>query len=228
MFITYPHGLLPYGYLVNFAAKSINFNELFPKIQLKACIHLLFYYTPFLRDIFKALGAIAVDNESITNFLSQSRDKNSKFTSNAAVILVGGAQETLYSSPGKYKIIIKNRKGFARLALETGSSLVPVFSFGEVDLLDLPMEEPKTLGMLKYWPQAILRHMTVGFFHPLPNKSPINTVVGAPIDVEKVSKPSKDKIDELHGKFMKELEKLFNEHKIKYLKNPQETQLEMV
>lgn len=36
------------------------------------------------------------------------------------VLVVGGAAESLKCEPGIYKIIIKNRKGFVRVALKAG------------------------------------------------------------------------------------------------------------
>lgn len=59
----------------------------------------------------------------------------------------------------------------------------------------------------------------------LPLRSPINTVVGAPISVTKKINPSQDDIDDLHKIFMEELEKLFEEHKWTYLKNAKEVKL---
>lgn len=47
--------------------------------------------------------------------------------------MVGGAQEALNARPGVYKIVLRQRKGFVKLAIQTGSTLVPVFSFSEVD-----------------------------------------------------------------------------------------------
>lgn len=47
------------------------------------------------------------------------------------ILSVGGAQEAMKSKPGEYKIYLKKRKGFIKVVLETGASLVPVFSFGE-------------------------------------------------------------------------------------------------
>ena len=38
----------------------------------------------------------------------------------AAVIVVGGAEEALESHPGVYKLTMKRRKGFIRIALQTG------------------------------------------------------------------------------------------------------------
>lgn len=38
--------------------------------------------------------------------------------------------------PGDYRVVLKNRKGFARLALQCGAPLVPVISFGETEVFD--------------------------------------------------------------------------------------------
>ncbi|KAG7248809.1 hypothetical protein CRUP_038197, partial [Coryphaenoides rupestris] len=54
-------------------------------------------------------------------------------TGNAVVIVVGGAAESLDCAPGVNSVTLKNRKGFVRLALQKGSDLVPVYSFGEND-----------------------------------------------------------------------------------------------
>lgn len=53
---------------------------------------------------------------------------------------VGGAQESLNAKPGHYQIVLKKRKGFIKLVLQTGASLVPVFSFGEGKNLNLRPE----------------------------------------------------------------------------------------
>jgi 2-acylglycerol O-acyltransferase 2 len=159
------------------------------------------------------------------------------YTSNAVVLVVGGAQEAFNARPGCYKICIKNRKGFVKVALETGATLVPVISFGEVDVYDQPENGKGTRlrkfqDMYKRWTGiAPAIFIGRGFFQYsfgiIPRRSPIHTVVGAPIDVEKILTPSKEDVEKLHAKFMVELEKLFNEHKSKYLENPDEVQLVM-
>lgn len=39
---------------------------------------------------------------------------------NLLTIIVGGAQEALDARPGSYTLLLKNRKGFVRVAIEHG------------------------------------------------------------------------------------------------------------
>ena len=47
------------------------------------------------------------------------------------MLVPGGAPEALNYDPSEVRLYLKRRKGFARLALEQGRPLVPVFAFGE-------------------------------------------------------------------------------------------------
>jgi len=49
----------------------------------------------------------------------------------AVTIVVGGAEESLHARPGVMELVLKKRHGFIRLAIDSGSLLVPVLSFGE-------------------------------------------------------------------------------------------------
>lgn len=186
---------------------------------------------------------MSASQKTIKHALSQSTNKlaicnQDGFTSTAVCLVIGGAQESLYSRPGVYQIHIKNRKGFVKIAIETGASLVPVFSFGEVDVYDAPNNEPgsrlrKFQEKHKEWTGvAPAFFIGRGFFQYsfgiIPRRSPIYTVIGTPIAVEKNESPSKEQVDELHKQFMEEIEKLFEQHKNKYIKNAENVKLIMV
>ena len=47
----------------------------------------------------------------------------------------GGAAEALDAHPGKLELTLRKRKGFVRIALQTGASLVPSLAYGENDLM---------------------------------------------------------------------------------------------
>lgn len=59
-------------------------------------------------------GICSVSRESLDFILSQPR------RGQAVVILVGGAQESMYALPGVHHAVVQNRKGFVRLALRHG------------------------------------------------------------------------------------------------------------
>lgn len=64
--------------------------------------------------LFIFVGAVSASAESI-NYILGSKEKGK-----AAVLMVGGAAESLYCKPGTYRIVLKKRKGFVKLALKNG------------------------------------------------------------------------------------------------------------
>lgn len=77
------------------------------------------FYFPFRREIIIALGVIAASARGITAILKRQGGGN------AVCLVVGGAEEALESHEGNYSLCINKRKGFIRLALKNGASLVP-------------------------------------------------------------------------------------------------------
>ncbi len=144
-------------------------------------------------------------------------------------LLIGGARESIESYPDKYRLILNRRKGFVKLAMNTGASLVPVISFGENDAY-MTIQNPKG-SFLRTIQEKILEWFLIGtpvmrgrgiFNYTvgiLPFRKPIYTVVGKPIDVEKVSNPTQEQIDVLHAVYKTELINLFEEYKHKYSTN---------
>lgn len=128
------------------------------------------------------------------------------------ILVVGGYREISTSSPGAYTIVLKNRKGFVKLAIETGAALVPAITFGEVDVFE-PIRKNSILGKLQFFVKKNLKFPLPLVRHFLPFQYPINTVLGAPIDVEICKKPSKSDVDTLHKIFCKQIEELFENHK---------------
>ena len=59
-------------------------------------------------------GLVPVDKESAAHILSREGGGN------LMAVIVGGVQEALDARPGGYKLVLRNRKGFIRLALTHG------------------------------------------------------------------------------------------------------------
>ena len=148
------------------------------------------------------------------------------------------------NDPNHIRLVLKNRCGFVKLALQTGTDLVPVFSFGENETYDAYFSEltrefdvffkmERLLGKdffnFNLWKKFFrenflcLRYNLFMLFS-MPKQLPINAVVGKPIHVgEKVENSSDEQVKSLHELYMTELTKLFYEHKDKYLNNKDAT-----
>lgn len=157
------------------------------------------------------------------------------YTANAAVVIVGGAQEAINSRPGNYTIHLKNRKGFIRIAMLHGTPLVPGFSFGEVEIFD--QRESVAGSLLRRFQERMKRWTGImpvvingrGFlqhsFGIIPRRRQITTVIGAPIEVAKNVHPEPEAVDKLHQIFCDELQALFDAHKTKYVIDHEKAQL---
>ncbi|EDW59979.1 2-acylglycerol O-acyltransferase 2-A [Drosophila virilis] len=237
---SFPHGILGTGICINMGLDISLWLQHFPQVRPKVATLDQHFVIPFLRDLLRWWGLVSVSKESLVYYLTKSNDpKHSDnrdgFTSNAVAILVGGAQEALDSHPGKYILTLKNRKGFVKMAIRTGSSIVPTISFGEVDIFDQVDNPPDSLLRRL---QTMVKKLTGisplipvgrGFFNYtfgfVPYRRPIVQVVGAPIDVVQSAQPDPAYVDELHGKVMEALERMFDQYKDKYMPNATKTQL---
>ncbi|KAK9395816.1 2-acylglycerol O-acyltransferase 2-B-like [Crotalus adamanteus] len=93
--------------------------------------------------------------------------------------------------------------------------LVPVFSFRENELFNQvsnPQDFAMGLALPLFHAWGIFQYS----FGLLPFRSPIYTIIGAPIMVLKMPHLSREAIDELHETYLEKLTQLFEEHKAKY------------
>ncbi|XP_063058822.1 2-acylglycerol O-acyltransferase 2 [Engraulis encrasicolus] len=216
----HPHGILVAGAFINFCTGATGFAALFPGLSPYLLMLPLWFRAPFFRDYIMCGGLIPSDKGSASYLLQR------KGGGNAVVIAVGGAPEALDARPGAYCVLLANRKGFVKLAMEHGAHLVPVYSFGENEVFD-QVENPKG-GWLRSIQDKLQSIMGISLplFHArgvfqysfglMPYRRPINTVVGKPIRVEKRETVSAEDLDALHQHYMEELSKLFEEHKANY------------
>jgi hypothetical protein len=217
----HPHGIIGIGALVNFATEANGFEQLFPGINLRLLTLAVNFKIPFASLLIGLLGVCDASPESIKYILSRG-------PGNAVMLVLGGAKEALEARPGNATLVLKNRKGFVKLALQNGSWLVPVFSFGENDVYD-QIENPdgSQLRQLQSKSQKIMgfslplvrgRGIFNYSFGLLPHRKPITSVVGKPIPVPKTASDqiTAELVDEYHSKYLKGLEELFNAHKAEF------------
>ena len=71
--------------------------------------------------------------------------------------VVGGAHEAEHAFPNTNRLVLKKRLGFIKLALRTGSFLVPVFGFGENDLWDQLENPPGNSFFMDHWQSLAIK-----------------------------------------------------------------------
>ncbi|KAH8277718.1 hypothetical protein KR018_004197 [Drosophila ironensis] len=237
---SFPHGILGTGISINMGLDISKWLELFPQVRPKVATLDQNFLTPIVRGLLRSWGLVSVSKEALVYLLTKSNDPKHKdnrdgFTSNAVAILVGGAQEALDSHPGQYILTLKNRKGFVKMAIRTGASIVPTFSFGEVDILDQVANPPNSTvrrfqdfvkrltGVSPLVPvgRGIFNY-TLGF---LPNRCRIVQVVGSPIDVVKNAQPDPEYVDKIHKQVINALENMFTQYKDQYIPNAKNSKL---
>ncbi|KAH8233325.1 hypothetical protein KR026_006930 [Drosophila bipectinata] len=256
---SFPHGILGMGICVNMGMEISKWLKLFPQVRPKIATLDHHFKTPFLREVIRLWGMVSVSKESLVYLLNKSNDPKHEdnqdgFTSNAVAILVGGAQEAMDSHPGQYMLTLKNRKGFVKMAIRTGSSIVPSLSFGEVDIYDQVENPPNsklrrfqnsvkkligispiipkgrgmfnyTFGIVPYRRRIVQVGKSLKIIKVLFNPLPNNISVGSPIDVVKSDQPDIAYVDEIHGKVMEALHNIFEDYKDKYIPNSRQTKL---
>ena len=231
IFGLHPHGTLTYAVSFSFAAEGLEFDKLFPKLRAKVAVLSAVFWVPFQREVYLWLGLCSVTKKSLDWMLGGRAG-----VGNALVILPGGGSEALNSTPGTYKLVLKNRKGFIRMALKHGADLVPCLAFGENEVFSrvgagngvdenrnvIAKDIEKVISKF-----ASLVHMGIPLiygrgifqytFGLMPYRKQISTVVGKPINVTKTNgEPSQDQVDQLHALYCRELILLYEKHRHDY------------
>ncbi|ELW71900.1 Diacylglycerol O-acyltransferase 2 [Tupaia chinensis] len=217
----HPHGIMGLGAFCNFSTEATEVSKKFPGIRPYLATLAGNFRFPVLREYLMSGGICPVNRDTIDYLLS----KNG--SGNAIIIVVGGAAESLSSMPGKNAVTLRNRKGFVKLALRHGADLVPIYSFGENEVYQQVIFEEGSWGR---WVQKKFQKY-IGFapciFHGrglfsadtwglVPYSKPITTVVGEPITVPKLERPTQQDIDLYHAMYVEALVKLFDKHKTKF------------
>jgi len=130
--------------------------------------------------------------------------------------MIGGVRDMLDSRP--HVITIPKRSGVYRIALETGTPLVPVLTYGENERF--PPSKHWLFNEINNW---LYKNFRLGIPFPswtaiqnwseLSFKSikPIHSYTGGPIEVSKVENPTEADVDALRKRYIASVEALFKE-----------------
>ncbi|PKI84565.1 Dga1p [Malassezia vespertilionis] len=216
LFAYHPHGIIGFGAVTSFATEACGFGKMFPGITMHVLTLASNFNMPLYREILLGLGFCSVAKVACERILR-------KGPGNAILIVVGGAQESLNSRPGELNLTLKRRFGFVRVAIRTGSDLVPVLAFGENDIY---MQAENNSGSWLYWfqqkfksifmftiPLIVGRGVMPQHYGIFPYMRPIHVVVGRPIQVPHLANPKNEVVAEVHAQYIRALQGLYDEYK---------------
>jgi len=129
-------------------------------------------------------------------------------------IIPGGFEDATLFCQGKDRTFLATRKGFVKYALQFGYKLQPIYSFGESDTYTTFTR----LLSFRLWLNTFAIPGVAFFGEPLmplfPRKnSKVYTYVGEPLQLPVISEPTKEQVDEWHGKYVAALRELFEKNK---------------
>lgn len=178
----------------------------FPHMRLRAGAATICFWLPFLRELFLRTGIIDCSEPYVRALLAEGK---------TVAIFTGGAQESNYSTPGVYKLYLSPHKGFLRLALETGSDVMSCYTFGDESVWRQHSAFPRFVRIVT---ETIGVAVPPAWLHLLPNRVPLTTVVGLPVELSDlqplVGEPATDaNVEEAMRRYTVQLRRLFEANK---------------
>ena len=203
IYLFHPHGLFSLSHFFHIGTKLTSW----PMGSVCGTAVSWMRYLPFGAEFMDDLGFIPAEYPPMKRVLEGGESLS---------ITLGGIREILECTPGSLRLTLSRRQGVFRLALETGTPLVPVLVYGETELYE-PVRGPwidsiqkallpwglclpvPTLDSCKKW---------MGLFHR-PLETPVRTVIGNRIEVTACASPSAEQISVLRDRYFKELRELY-------------------
>lgn len=172
-------------------------------IQLKdiRCVALnIVHCFPFMSEIFEKLHIIPSNYHTMKNALQD----------NSISVSAGGMREMLYEDTA----LLARRRGIFKMALETGTPLVPVISLGDTKLWEIvkipdciqDVLEPYDICLPIPTLKSLWKSISL-LQNPL--KDPIITIIGEPIEVKQAIEPNESQIAELRSKYIGSLKQMY-------------------
>ena len=200
IFMWHPHGVFPTTLFFHTCTTVTNAPTAIQRAKTIAFSGLK--WIPFADEcICELLGILYSDYSSMKQALVE----------NTSISLYpGGMREMMYED----SVILSRRRGIFKMALETGTPLVPIVSIGETSIFQM--------YSLPQWIQDLLKPYDACIGIPTlktiqkyidmmwtPLKDPIISVIGDPILVEKVDTPTEIQISDLRSKYIDALKRMY-------------------
>lgn len=212
----HPHGLLPFAFPLNGAVRAKTRK---PEYQ-SAAVRLgprvtgvqapVLFRIPILNLVLALLGCCTPATRDELKRLMRERLTFG--------ILPGGSEEVAVHETGAEVVYIRSRAGFIKYALQHGYRIVVAYSFGEAELYS-------SVSALRGFNLWLVKRF--GFVLPvfagwrwlplLPRPDvPLNTVLGASIQLPRIEHPTSDDVNEWHAEYVRALQRVYEQHQARF------------
>ncbi len=204
----HPHGVLPISATWIPMSRSWKQNEKLHRLELNLCSSTINHLVPQMRDMIQWTGGLEVSRKSMNRALGAGI---------SLALVPGGQSESIEaSSTSMVYSLVARHKGFVKLALRHGASLLPIFTFGENKLMDNIDMKP-----LQRWTKSFtgfpFPFIPYGLYDvlPIPRREKIYCVVGKPIHLPKLEEADINQtvVNKFHRMYYDEIKRIFNRHK---------------
>jgi 1-acyl-sn-glycerol-3-phosphate acyltransferase len=174
----------------------------------KGVVYYYYFMMPIIKDIIRLLNAVPSDYRTIKETVQKE----------SLSITIGGLDEMGRTAGTNIQLVIKKRTGIFKIALETGTPLVPVLTYGETEvfpettnayLLQFNEFMYSTFRMKFPFPTltSVSNWLRLG---TLPLKE-IKSYTGKPIIVKKIENPTNSQITKLRKIYIRRVQELFDQ-----------------
>ena len=194
----HPHGVFCNSHLFHIGTTMTNWPDHLRNI--KGVILSALMWLPFTNELTEYFSAVPSDYHSMKRTLTEGQSIS---------VALGGMREMLGDN-----YIVKRRRGIFKMALETGTPILPVLSFGENRLFSIVDINPSIQTWLEKYDICICIPTMNSIYKWLgmlesPLKDPITSVVGSPIKVDQILNPTEQDINKLRERYIEALQDLF-------------------
>jgi len=209
LFTAHPHGLFASGCVGNVVLSGSALKKFKAKHIRFFINNLLIKVFPVIKDVLSSLGFIPCSADMMRRVLGRGE---------SGLIVVGGVQEVvLTGNVDIEELYLRRCFGFVKVAIQAGTPLVPVYTFGE-SLATGPDWVPFRELRKKLSYRLVFPFRSLGIFHKwgfcFP-KGKLTTVVGVPIEVKQNLNPTREEIAALHKEYCDALMAMIERNKAK-------------
>ncbi len=202
-----PHRMVPLGSFLSICSQEFQM-KIKDKKKIHHVTHPFIHYYPFVSPLFDIFQFQTCSRENIESIL----DKKESIG-----IWLGGVKEmNIEPNAEEEQIYVSSRKGIFEIALKTGTSIIPSYTFGEINIYPNQIDSiylPFFNLSLPFPSLSFLQKEINNLFQIFRTKPDYFTVIGKPIPVIKKDIITEDDINELKKIYIEELMHLYEKYK---------------